>query len=68
MHRMNSECLDSDRSGPSIAVTILLREEPDEDEEEDDDRKEEHDDDDEGDGYSERPSSESVPVKTGANS
>jgi len=52
MHRMNSECLDSDRSGPSIAVTILLREEPDEDEEEEeDDRKEEDDDGDEG--YSE---------------
>jgi hypothetical protein len=54
MHGMNSECLDSDRSGPSIAVTILLTEEPDEDEEEEDDRKEEDDDWDEGDdGYSE---------------
>ena len=53
MHRMNPECLDSDRSGPSIAA-ILLREEPDEDEEEEDDRKEEDDDGDEGDdGYSE---------------
>jgi hypothetical protein len=47
------ECLDSDHSGPSIAVTILLREEPD-DEDED---EEEHDggtEDDDGDeGYSE---------------
>ena len=33
MQRMNPPCLDSDRSGPSIAA-ILLREEPDEDEEE----------------------------------
>jgi hypothetical protein len=53
MHRINPECLDSDRSGQSI-VTILLREEPDEDEEEEDDRKEKDDDGDEGDdGYSE---------------
>jgi hypothetical protein len=53
MHRMNPECLESDRSGPSSAA-ILLREEPDEDEEEEDDRKEEDDDGDEGDdGYSE---------------
>jgi hypothetical protein len=51
---MNPECLDSDRSRPSIAVTTFLREEPDEDEEEEDDRKEEDDDGDEGDdGYSE---------------
>jgi hypothetical protein len=52
MHRMNPECLDSDRSGPSIAFTILLRGEPDEEEEEED-RKEEDDDGDEDDGYSE---------------
>jgi len=54
MHRMNPECLDSDRFGPSIAVTILLREEPEDEEEEDD---EEHDggvEDEDGDeGYSE---------------
>jgi hypothetical protein len=43
MPRMNPPCLDSDRSGPSIAA-ILLREEPDEDEEEQDDRKEENGD------------------------
>jgi hypothetical protein len=54
MHRINPGCLNSDPSGPSIALTILLREEPDEDEEEEDDRKEEDDDGDEGDdGYSE---------------
>jgi hypothetical protein len=52
---MSPECLDFDRSSPSIAVTILSREEPDEEEdEEEDDRKEEDDDEnDEGDGYSE---------------
>jgi hypothetical protein len=57
MHRMNPECLGSDCSGPSIAVTTFLREGPDEDEEEEDDRKENDDDADEGDesddGYSE---------------
>jgi hypothetical protein len=54
MHRMNPECLDSDPSGLSIAVTILVRQEPDEDEEEEDDGKEEDDDEDDGDdGYSE---------------
>jgi hypothetical protein len=54
---MSPECLEFDRSSPSIAVTILLREEPDEedDEEEDDHKEEENDDeDDEGEGYSER--------------
>ena len=52
MHRMNPECLDSDPSGLSITVTILLREEPDEeDDEEEHDREEEDDDGDEG--YSE---------------
>jgi hypothetical protein len=51
---MNLGCLDSDRSGPSIAVAIFLREEPDEDEEEEDDRKEEDENGNEGDeGYSE---------------
>jgi len=51
---MNPECLVSDRSRPSIAVTTFMRENPDEDEEEEDDRKEEDDDEDEGDdGYSE---------------
>jgi len=53
---MIPECLGADRSGQSIAVTILLREERDEDEEEEDDRKQD-DDADEGDesddGYSE---------------
>ena len=54
MRRMNPECLDSDRAGPSIAVTMLLREEPHEDEEEEeDDRKEEDGDGAEDDGYSE---------------
>ena len=54
MHRISPECLDFNRSSPSIAVTILLGEEPDDEEdEEEDDRKEEDGDDDEGDGYSE---------------
>jgi hypothetical protein len=55
MHRISPECLDFDRSSPSIAVTIRLREEPDDEEdEEEEDRKEEDGDDDEGDdGYSE---------------
>jgi hypothetical protein len=53
MHRMNPECLDSDPSGLSIAVTVLLREEPgdeDEDEEEHDGGGEDEDGDE---GYSE---------------
>ena len=53
MHRMNPECLDSDPSGLSTAVTILLREEPDEDEEEEEDDRKEEDDDNGAEGYSE---------------
>jgi hypothetical protein len=53
MHRINPECLDSDPSGLSIAVTILVRQESDEDEEEEDNGKEEDDDDEGDDGYSE---------------
>jgi hypothetical protein len=51
MHRMNSECPDSDPSDLSISLTILMREEPDdEDEEEHDGGGEDNDGDD---GYSE---------------
>lgn len=54
MPRMNPECLDSNPSGLSIPVTILLREEPEDEEEEDEgehDGGEENEDGDEG--YSE---------------
>lgn len=52
VHRMNPECLDSDPSGLSIALTILLREEP-EDEEERKTTAKKDDDDDTDDSYSE---------------
>lgn len=51
---MNPVCLDSDRSGPSIAVTILLREEPEDEEQEDEQDHDDGGEDDDGDeGYSE---------------
>ena len=53
MHRMNPECLASDPSGLSVAVTILLREEPDEDEEKEEDDRKEEDDDNGAESYSE---------------
>jgi hypothetical protein len=56
MHRMNPECLDSDPSGRSITLTILLREEPDDEDEEEHDGgggEDEEEDDDGDEGYSE---------------
>jgi hypothetical protein len=48
------DCLAPDRSDPSVAAPVRLREEPDEEEdEEEDDRKKEDDDDEDDDGYSE---------------
>ena len=52
INRMNPECLDSDPSGLSITLTILLRGEPDDEDEDEEEQDGAGEDDDGDEGYS----------------